>query len=146
MNYSRCSSIVTQSAHHVVTNQLCFRLQKVYCGDLDCSSPHMEQTFVCGHAWGFFNINRRLSWYSDWLRSGRPRGRSSRPGNGKIFLLYTSSRPLLGPTQPPIQWVIGALFSEVKRPRREAGHPPPTSGEVKNTWIYTATSLYVFIA
>jgi hypothetical protein len=27
------------------------------------------------------------------------------PVGGKIFLLSTSSRPVLGPTQPPIQWV-----------------------------------------
>jgi hypothetical protein len=31
------------------------------------------------------------------------------PVGGKIFLLSTSSRPVLGPTQPPIQWVPGAL-------------------------------------
>jgi len=37
----------------------------------------------------------------------------------------------LGPTQPPIQWVPGALFLEVKRPGREADHSPPPSAEVK---------------
>jgi hypothetical protein len=41
--------------------------------------------------------------------TGQPRGRTSRHGTGKIFLLSTSSRPILGPTQPPIQWVPGAL-------------------------------------
>jgi hypothetical protein len=25
------------------------------------------------------------------------------------FVLFTSSRPILGPTQSPIQWVLGAL-------------------------------------
>jgi hypothetical protein len=34
-------------------------------------------------------------------------GRSLSPDRGKIFLLSTSSRPVLGPTQPPIQWVPG---------------------------------------
>jgi hypothetical protein len=29
------------------------------------------------------------------------------PERGKFFLLSTSSRPTLGPTQPPIQWVRG---------------------------------------
>jgi hypothetical protein len=28
----------------------------------------------------------------------------------------------LGPTQPPIQWVSGALSLGVKRPEREADH------------------------
>jgi hypothetical protein len=41
------------------------------------------------------------------------------------------SRTALGPTQPPIQWVPGALSLGVKRPRREADHSPPSSAEVK---------------
>jgi hypothetical protein len=46
-------------------------------------------------------------------------------------LLNTASRTALGPTQPPIQWVPGALSVGVKRPGREASHPPPSSAEVK---------------
>jgi hypothetical protein len=58
---------------------------------------------------------------SDWLRAELPRGWSSSPRKGKIFLLSTSSIPVLGPTQPPVQWVGGGpLSSRVKRPRREA--------------------------
>jgi hypothetical protein len=45
--------------------------------------------------------------YSDWLRAGRPRGRSSSPGRVKNFLFSTSSRSAVGPTQPPIQWAPG---------------------------------------
>jgi hypothetical protein len=63
-------------------------------------------------------------------------GRSSSPGRVKSFLLFTSSRPVLGPTQPPIQWVSGALSPEIKRPGREINHSPPSSAEVKKTWIY----------
>jgi hypothetical protein len=33
-----------------------------------------------------------------------------------------------------------ALSLEVKRPGREADHSPPTSAEVKKTWIYTSTT------
>jgi hypothetical protein len=73
-------------------------------------------------------------------------GQSSSPGKGKIFLLSTSSTPVPGPTQPPIQWVTGALAPGVKQPGREADHSPPTSAKVQNTWIYTSTLPYVFMA
>jgi hypothetical protein len=62
----------------------------------------------------------------------------SRQGLG-IFLLTTVCRPALGPTQPPIQWVPGALSLGVKRPRGEADHSSPSSTEVKNAWRYTST-------
>jgi hypothetical protein len=79
--------------------------------------------------------------YSDWLRVGRPRGWKSSPGRCKIFLFSASSRLVLGPTQPPAQWVPGASSPEVKRPWCETEHSPPTSVEAKNTWIYTSTSI-----
>jgi hypothetical protein len=47
-------------------------------------------------------------------------GRGWIPGRGKIFLFSTASRPVLGPTQPPIQWVPGTLSPGVKRSGREA--------------------------
>jgi hypothetical protein len=68
------------------------------------------------------------------------------PGGGKNFLFSTSSRPALGSTQPPIQWVPGALSMGVKRPGREADHSPSTSVEVKKIWIYTFTPPYAFKA
>jgi hypothetical protein len=37
------------------------------------------------------------------------------------------SRPALGPTQTPIQWVPG-----MKGQSREAGHLTPSSAEIKN--------------
>jgi hypothetical protein len=49
----------------------------------------------------------------------------------RIFLFTTASRTALGPTQPPIQWVLGALSLGVKRPGREADHSAPSSAEVK---------------
>jgi hypothetical protein len=54
-------------------------------------------------------------------------GPGSSPGRSKIFLFFTASRPALGPTQPHIQWVPGALS-----PGQEADHSPPSSAEVKN--------------
>jgi hypothetical protein len=52
--------------------------------------------------------------YSDWLRAGRRKSRSSSPGRVKNFVFSTSSRPALGPTQPPIQWVPGIFPRGVK--------------------------------
>jgi hypothetical protein len=38
---------------------------------------------------------------------------------------------VLGPTQPPIQWVPGAFSLGVKRPGREGDHSAASSAEVK---------------
>jgi hypothetical protein len=54
----------------------------------------------------------------------------------RIFLFTTVSRPALRPTQPPIQWVPGALSLGVKRPGHEADHSSPSSTEVKNVKLY----------
>jgi hypothetical protein len=52
------------------------------------------------------------------------------------FLYSTSSLSVLGPTQPPIQWVPVALSPGeergIKRLGSEADHSPPFSAEVKN--------------
>jgi hypothetical protein len=47
------------------------------------------------------------------------------------FSLRHLSRPALGPTQPPIQWVPGTFPLSVKRPGREPDHSLPSSVEVK---------------
>jgi hypothetical protein len=59
-----------------------------------------------------------------------------------IFLFTTTSRSSLGLTQPPIQWVPGALSLGVKRLRGEADCLPPSSTKVKNVWSYTSTPQY----
>jgi hypothetical protein len=41
--------------------------------------------------------------YSDWLRAARQKGLSSSPGNVKNFQFSVSHRPVLWPTEPPIQ-------------------------------------------
>jgi hypothetical protein len=68
---------------------------------------------------------------SDWLRAIPPKGRSSSPGRLKSFLFSPASRPALGPTQLPIQWVLGALSPGVKRQGPQTHHSPPTSAEYK---------------
>jgi hypothetical protein len=63
-------------------------------------------------------------------RAGRP-GFDSRHGQ-EVFLLSIASTSALGPIQPLIQWVPGALSPEVKRQGREADHSSPSSFEVEN--------------
>jgi hypothetical protein len=65
------------------------------------------------------------------------KGFESRPWVG-IFLFSTESRPALGPTKPPIQWVPGAVSPRVKRPGDETDHSLPSSAEVKNAWRYAS--------
>jgi hypothetical protein len=62
-----------------------------------------------------------------------------------IFLFHTASRPVLGPTEPPIQWVPGALSLGLKRPECEADHSPPYSAEVKECvelYLHSPIRLY----
>jgi hypothetical protein len=60
--------------------------------------------------------------------------RGSIPGRGeRIFPLTSVSRPVLGPTQPPVQLVPGVVSPRVKaRPGRDADHSPLSSAEVVN--------------
>jgi hypothetical protein len=83
------------------------------------------------------------SWATSWTIGVL--GFDSRRGLG-IFLFTTVSRTALGPTQPPTQWVPGALSLEIKRPVREADHSPQSSAEVNNAWSYTSIPPYVFMA
>jgi hypothetical protein len=62
------------------------------------------------------------------------RGFDSRRGLG-IFLFTTAFRMALGPTQPPIQRVPGALSLGVKRPGREADHHSPPSRAKFKEWV-----------
>jgi hypothetical protein len=66
------------------------------------------------------------------------------PVGSRIF--SKSSRPALGSTQPPIQWVRGTLSLWVRRSGREADHSPPASAEIKKVWIHTSTLPYAFMA
>jgi len=57
-----------------------------------------------------------------------------------LFLFSNASRPVPGPTQPPIQWALGTLALGVKLLRRKANHSHPTSAEVKNVCSFASTS------
>jgi hypothetical protein len=67
--------------------------------------------------------------YSAGLRAGYQQG----------FLFATASRPAIGPTQFPIQWVTGYPSLGVKRPGREATYLHLVTRS-KNAWSYTSTS------
>jgi hypothetical protein len=63
-------------------------------------------------------VRRRGSSVCGWLRTRRPGDRSSIPVRSeRIFPLASVSRPALGPTQPPVQWVPGVLSPGVRRGR-----------------------------
>jgi hypothetical protein len=69
------------------------------------------------------------------------------PQQGKEFsFLVIVVQTALESTQPPIQWVLGALSPRVKQQGREADHSPLASAEVKKMWIYTSTPPYAFMA
>jgi hypothetical protein len=51
--------------------------------------------------------------------------------NFTLTLPAITSRTALEPTQPPIQWILGALSLGVNRSEPEAGHSPPSSAEIK---------------
>jgi hypothetical protein len=62
-------------------------------------------------------------------------GPGSNPVGDEIF---RPSRPALGPTQPPVQWVPGLSRGKV-RPERAADHSPPSSAAVVGEKSYTST-------
>jgi hypothetical protein len=64
----------------------------------------------------------------------------------RIHIFATAFRLALGSTQPPIQWVPGALTLRVKWLRHEANHSPPSSGEVKDVCCCSSTPQYIFKA
>jgi hypothetical protein len=69
---------------------------------------------------------------SDYVLDDRAIGVRS-PRGQRIFPQTSVSRPALGPTQPPVQWVPGVLSPGVKaRTGRDDDHSPPYSAEVRN--------------
>ena len=70
-------------------------------------------------------------------------------GEARIFKKYDflrAPKPVLGPTQLPIEWVPGHS-RVVKRPGRGVDHPPTSISEVKErVELYIYSSLCAFMA
>jgi hypothetical protein len=103
--------------------------------------PHSANTTLC-HKY-LFSFIKILSdnWYSDWLWAGQS---GDRIPVGRDFLHL--SRPALGPTQPPVQWVPG--FSRGQKTAGAWRWPlTPSSAKVykKSTAIHLL-SLRAFVA
>jgi hypothetical protein len=133
-NQMTSTSYATTTAGFVILTET---VKSSMFGDIESYSPAKINIL-----WRKVSLSRSRN--RDWLRSGRQRVRCSSPSRGEIFLFSMLSRLLLWPTQLPIQWVRGALSPEVKRPRHEADHLPPTSYKVKNTWVHTSAPPYAF--
>jgi hypothetical protein len=54
------------------------------------------------------------------------------PDKGRKCFSNPVSIPSLGPNQPPIQWLLGALPHGEQWPGREAHHSPPSSAKAKH--------------
>jgi len=63
-------------------------------------------------------------------------GLGSNPGMDEII---RSSRPVLGPTQPPVKWVPDLSPGGKLRPGRTADHSPPSSAAVMEKYNCTST-------
>jgi len=62
----------------------------------------------------------------------------------EIFNFSIVSRPVLGPIQLPVKWLLWTVFLEVKWLGCETVGPPPATAEV-NEWSCTST-LPLFMA
>jgi hypothetical protein len=61
-----------------------------------------------------------------------------------MFLFSTSSRPTLGPTQPPIHAYKGLFRCGVKWQRREADHSSPSRAAVKKDGVIPPFLHYLY--
>jgi hypothetical protein len=75
------------------------------------------------------------------LQMGRLRNRGLITGGEKEFSLLRSVQTESGPIRAPMQWVPGPLSPEINYLGHEADHPPTSSAENKDVWIYTFTAL-----
>jgi hypothetical protein len=66
-------------------------------------------------------------------------------GLEKIFFFIATSRPVLVPTYPSIQWIAVALSPGVKWLGHEADHSPSPNAKVQNVMSYISTPQFTFM-
>jgi hypothetical protein len=97
-----------------------------------------------GGGWSYFtNVTSAVSIATTyWLDN---QGVGVRVPVEQEFSLLYSIEP--GSGAHPVSYPMdkGALFPGIKWPEYETDRSPPTSSEVKKTWIHTFTSPYVFM-
>jgi hypothetical protein len=54
------------------------------------------------------------------------------PAGERDFFFSVASRPALGSTQPPLQWILGPVSLVVKQHGHETDHSLPSSAKVMN--------------
>jgi hypothetical protein len=83
-----------------------------------------------------------------YILAGRPGDRGSIPGKSeRIFSVASVSRPALGPTQPPVQWVPGVLSPRLKRGRGVTlTHSPHLVPRSRMSRSYTSSLPSSFVA
>jgi hypothetical protein len=75
-----------------------------------------------------------FSQYRDYATGWTTEVRFPAGATKENFSLRHASRSTLGPTEPVIQWVLGALSLDVEWAGREADHSIQLSAKVKDAW------------
>jgi hypothetical protein len=114
-----------------------------------CTNSHSE--FIFGVKFSVYPSKTAIIFWtscqcsqcSDWVLAGQSRVWSL--AEAWVFPPILKSRPVLGPTQTPIQWILGVASPGVKRPQREGNHSPRSSVELTNLWSSFSTPPYAFM-
>jgi hypothetical protein len=94
----------------------------------------------------FWGIQFVLCIYWACYRLGQWKNHEFISGRGLSFLFSKMSRLDVWPTQPPVQWMPGALFLGVNWVTQYAEPSPPSSAKVRNEWSCTSTPPLALVA
>ena len=63
-----------------------------------------------------------------------------------LFRFLKAFRPFVGATCPSVEWAIWSMSAGIKRPDREANHPPPSNAELNSECSHNFTPHMAFKA